>query len=200
MTPSTTINGEVLPVMADLPLTCRFPPPLAFGLEVTVNPGTLPLNTSCTLWGFSFSSCVALTCDTAPVTSLFCRVPYPTTTTSFKAFTASTNVTLNCVFVPTLSSWLVKPVELIINMPFEGTLGSTKRPSGSVVVPFVVPFTVTLTPCKGVFLLSYIEPVILWEVCALSTTGRQKQSSNKNRMRGKTPPCFTRKFNGFIGK
>ena len=53
--------------------------------ETTVTPEALPCKASSALTGFSFSISAAFTVATAPDTLVTFCVPYPTTTTSFRA-------------------------------------------------------------------------------------------------------------------
>ena len=97
-----------------------------------------------------------------PTKSLFLTTPYPTTTTSSKAWASSTNTTSTVFRKPTDTSCVTYPIYEKIRVVFPSGTDSEYLPSKSVIAPTeVFPFTTTFTPIKGSCLLSVTVPVIV---------------------------------------
>ena len=100
--------------------------------------------------------------------SFFCRLPYPTATTSSSPM-ASTSMTIfredlparaiSCDFIPTNETCKVSALAGKFNL---------KLPSASVTKPIVVPFTRILAPGMGWFVLSTTLPVICFCCCTVA--------------------------------
>src|SRR6218665_3872815 len=85
----------------------------------------------------------------APVTSCFRWVPYPTTTTSSNFFTSARRVTSKFTCEPTAISLVSYPMKLNTNTELLLSTSNKNPPSASVIEPFAVPFSMTLTPGSG---------------------------------------------------
>ena len=147
-TPSTMYNGSLLfnvPIPLNLTVV---PAPLGEPSPVTIIPATLPCKDCIAFELLTFFKSLISTIVTEPVKSAFFCVEYPVTTTSSISLVSEDNVTLIMVLAPTFCSVFCIPI--IENTNTASELGTVKvyLPSIFVIVPVVVPFTITFTPTK----------------------------------------------------
>ncbi len=108
----------------------------------------------------------------APVTSLFFTVPYPTTTTSSRPMVSSSSRMLKTLCVPMMTSWGFIPTkEKSRTLARSGTV-RVKFPDASVTVPTVVPFTTTVAPGIAIPFLSLTFPRMVRSCCINGASAR----------------------------
>ena len=147
--PSTKIRGALFPfVVIPLILMLR-PAPGDPDCELIFTPAICPCKACSVRTGFSFSMAFAPKTLTAPVTSFLRCVPYPTTTISSSASATADNVIVKLVLLFTATSCVSYPMYEITRIASLETLSNWNKPSKSVVVPLVVPFTKTVAPGSG---------------------------------------------------
>ena len=164
--PSISISGVELDPSPMVPnprilmfMDCPGAPPLSF---VMFKPAITPCK-PCTAFDIGRDSSILLSMDlTAPVELIFFCVPKPTTITSSSNFVSPVSVIINPdILSPGIISLVCIPTYEKTNTEFlEGTV-IEKLPSKSVVVPMVVPLTMTVPPMTVSFILSRTFPVTL---------------------------------------
>ena len=112
-------------------------------------PAICPCSACSVRTGFSFWIDFASRTLTAPVSSFFRCVPYPIITISSNTFASTANAIEKFSTLFTAISWVSKPMYEITKVADLSTFNSWKTPSKSVVVPLLVPLTITVAPGNG---------------------------------------------------
>ena len=148
---------------------------------IMFTPGTLPVRVR-NMSGSDFcTTCSAFTSDTAKPNARFSReIPKAVTVTSSNCLLSSDIDASIGPLLPIGCSVVMYPRYLNWSVAAEPGTFSSNRPSASVAVPVVVPFTITLTPGKPSFvLLSSTRPATC-RVCAQLRPARVSSKSRLN--------------------
>ena len=108
------INGPLLPFPATPLIKILSPAPGAPDDDVTLTPAIVPCSACSVLMGRKSSNVFLPKRATAPVTSFFFFVPYPTTTTSSRFFCSDDSRITNSVFLDRITSVDSYPTKLTI--------------------------------------------------------------------------------------